>query len=113
MIYIIYSLYIYIYIYEQIVHIVILLYVIIVPKCLSYKRLKIVCIYIPSMNSHAAQRFASLEDLLPSTCQPLAVSQKVPALPQRLDTNCWIYETAESKGFQSHPKVKKMEISQY
>lgn len=113
MIYIIYSLYI----YEQIVHIVILklLYVIIVPKCLSYKRLKIVCIYIyiPSMNSHAAQRFASLEDLLPSTCQPLAVSQKVPALPQRLDTNCWIYETAESKGFQSHPKVKKMEISQY
>lgn len=57
------------------------------------------------MNSHAAQRFASLEDLLPSTCQPLAVSQKVPALPQRLDTNCCIYETAESKGFQSHPKV--------
>lgn len=48
MIYIIYSLYI----YEQIVHIVILklLYVIIVPKCLSYKRLKIVCIYIYTFN---------------------------------------------------------------
>ncbi len=38
------------------------------------------------MHVYAARRFASLvEDLLPSTCQPLAVSQKVPALPQCLE----------------------------